>query len=105
MACRLRISSRDGRALLAGPYAIVDRDSNALVSVHRSHADAMRAMVTLTQVSNDSAASGCSSGQLQEVIESVCARMHSGVRVFDKLYGNQQVKLIAAVLTELRSRR
>jgi len=105
MAAKLRISSRDGRALAAGsPYCLVDRNTNALISVHRSHADAMRALVTLQQVGSSSAALGFSAAQLHEISTSMCQRMYVG-KELDALYGAEQSKLINAVHTELRQRR
>lgn len=105
MTVKIRLSSRDGRAIAAGsPYCLIDRDTNALVSVHRSHADAMRAMVTLQLVSSSSAALGFSAAQLCEISTSVCQRMYVG-KEFDHLFGAEQAKLISAIHSELRSRR
>lgn len=51
MACWLRISSRDGRCGYALPIAVIDCDTNAIVSTHATHADALRAKVFLEQAS------------------------------------------------------
>lgn len=102
MTVKLRISSRDGRALNAGaPYCLVDRSSDEVVSLHRSHAGAMRTLVTLTQIGSDSCSWGFTAAQILRVAESVCERLYPG-RGVDELYGTEQAKVIAEARRSLR---
>jgi hypothetical protein len=102
---KLRRSHTDGRARDAGyPYALIERDSNNLVSLHSCRPDCVRAQILLEQVSSSSRAWGFGAAELLAVAVSVCERMFPG-RAYDQLFGVDQDKLIRAIQTELRSRR
>ena len=105
MTLKLRISSRDGRALAASmPYALIDRSDNSLVSTHSSYANCTRAMITLQHVASSTHAWALTAAALHEIISDTCEQLHQ-TRNYASLFGQQQAQLINAVHRELRSQR
>lgn len=99
---KLAISTRDGRCGWARPVALIDRDTNTVVSCHRSLADSMRARVLLEQVSNF--ARDFSADELHELAATSCERLYAH-RDFEKLSLPRFNMLIATIRTELRHRK
>lgn len=82
--------------------ALIDRDTNMVISCHRSLADCMRARVLLEQVANY--ARNFSAEELHELASSACQRLY-GQSDFEKLSLPKFNMLIAVVRTELLGRR
>jgi hypothetical protein len=101
MALRLRLTTRDRRSG-ADPVALIDVESNTLLSCHRTSGGALKAQVILNQV--HPYARELSAAELHEVVASRCAELFA-TRAYAKLPPHQLNRLIDAVRAEFRARR
>jgi hypothetical protein len=98
---KLRLSSRDRRAPMGRPVLLIDCDSGQPVESFRTHADAMRSQVLLTQAGACVGARNLTAQALHQLAGDTCQRLH-GTRAFERLPLSQFNALLRTLQSELR---
>lgn len=97
-----RISSKDGRCGHARPIALIDRDSNALISSYRNHADAAKAMYLMEAIAPYGY--GMTAPELNDVVTEQMTTLYATSDIGQLTLGKYN-SLVRAVRLELQSRR
>ncbi len=98
---RLRISTRDRRCGFARPIALIDSETNSVVSCHRSLSDGMRAQVLIEQVNLDRS---FSAEELHALATETCERLFGTPR-YERLSLGKFGSLINTLRADLLARR